>query len=306
MPFSHIGPASVTYSLPWHFLTSSSSSSSSSSSWMTAITTPLLLRIYHPFLQQSPSSPSRSLHFLSKLLSSFTRLCKHSSPSDMHLLFSILQTTLHQTTLSSSHSSMAKTTTTMIVKLLKGEIRIVKTCPDVVPLCIQMIYSIAELCRYGKLLSLPSIHIQFFFFFSLPLSFLFSRKSWLDWICTHCLQEGILSLFISLLFSQHPTSQYQRPLMTAIATCLLSIVLHTSNLQLFLSNGGLLFIRLILQSNDEDVLIYALLAISTLLRRWNWNRQRFQQYLSKELLESACQAVHYQDVHVLELIRNSS
>ena len=77
----------------------------------------------------------------------------------MYFLFTILQVTLHQTTLSSSQLSILQTTTAIIIKLLKGEIGIVKTCPDVVKLCIQMIYLIAELCRYGKLIPQSPIHI---------------------------------------------------------------------------------------------------------------------------------------------------
>lgn len=128
----------------------------------------------------------------------------------------------------------------------------------------------------------------------------------LDWVCLHCLHEGLLSMITTLLFYQSPSSEYAHSLLLAASTCVLSLSLHVTDLPLFLSCGGILLTRFLLQEkHGKDVLRLTLLVVSVVYRRWKYHRHYFRQVLSDTLLIRICKLVNYGDPVILGLHANS-
>lgn len=113
-------------------------------------------------------------------------------------------------------------------------------------------------------------------------------------------------MITTLLFYQSPSSEYAHSLLLAASTCVLSLSLHVTDLSLFLSCGGILLIRFLLQEKyGEEVLRLALLAVSVVYRRWKYHRHYFRQVLSDRLLIRICKLVNYGDPVILGLHANS-
>lgn len=144
MNYSHcLGPCSVLTHLPWTTLLSSPSPVLKQS------LSSLLLRVQHPSLRQLYPLSILSPSLLFRFVQSFPHFCKHGQLSDLLTVLTLLQILFHLVPLQRDDPSI--NICQHLIELLKKECQAVQSCPVITSVCIQILYLLAHLCRYGRL-----------------------------------------------------------------------------------------------------------------------------------------------------------